>query len=202
MRKPLPTRRCPQLWRAALALLALALSACGGSNLASTLVKAPEFKPVGQTKCAVRASQSRPLIVEWPSADRAALEAQKNAGIVAVRYLGCEMEVLRRCSAPGKYKYAPVTLKEDHIRIRNADELYASIPVYAAKFEGKLETAGELNVDMSIVGSYEADKGTVKLGELEGSCAGATHFVSAITAGAFEFTAGASAKVGAGAEAL
>jgi hypothetical protein len=40
---------------------------------------------------------ARPLIVEWPSADRAALEAQASHGLVVVRYEGCEMEVLRQC---------------------------------------------------------------------------------------------------------
>jgi hypothetical protein len=121
---------------------------------------------------------------------------------VLVRYVGCEMEVLRRCSASAGYDYAPVTLKEDRIRIRDADELYANIPIYAAKFESKLATAGELNVEMSIVGSYEAAKAKIGLADLEGDCSRATHFVSAITVGAFDFTAGASAEIGAGVEVL
>ncbi len=147
-------------------------------------------------------SSSRPLIVEWPSADRGALEAQKNKGLVVVRYVGCEMEVLRQCSGLGSYDYVPVTLKEDRIRIRNADELYASIPVYAAKFEGKLKTAGELNVEMTIVGSFEADQTGLAIDEVEGDCGKASHYISAITTGSFEFTAGASAEVGAGVEVL
>lgn len=188
--------------QAAPVALGLALCACGGSNVASQLAKPPEFKPKGQTKCSVKASQTKPLIVEWPSADRGALEAQAAKGIVLVRYVGCEMEVLRQCSVGGTYDYVPITLKEDRIRIRNADELYASIPVYAAKFESKLETAGELNVDMSIVGRFEGNKSEIGLAELEGDCSRATHFLSAITVGAFEFTAGATAQVGAGAEVL
>jgi hypothetical protein len=184
---------------ALVALLAITALGCGGGNVASKLVRAPDFNPKGQTKCGVSASQSRPLIVEWPSADRGALEAQMRKGIVVVRYAGCEMEVLRQCQAGGGYNYAPVTLKEDHIRIRDVDELYANIPVYAAKFEGKLETAGELNVDMTVVGSYEASKSPVRMGDLEGDCSRATHYLTAITAGAFEFASGASATVGGGA---
>lgn len=57
----------------------------------------PEYQPLDQTKCKVAASQRRPLIVEWPSADRAALEAQTRQGVVVVRYTGCEMEMLPSC---------------------------------------------------------------------------------------------------------
>ena len=53
--------------------------------------------------------------------------------------------------------------------ISNADELYAAIPVFAAKFEGKLEAAGELRVDMSIVGTFEAEQPQIKVAELEGT---------------------------------
>lgn len=192
--------RRPWLVSIPLAPLAAVLFGCGGGNTASELVKAPEFNPVGQTKCSVGKSQTKPLIVEWPAADRGALEAQKTKGIVAVRYRGCEMEVLRQCSGPSPYAYTPVTPKQDNIRIRDEDELYATIPVYAAKFEGKLRTAGQLSVDMTIVGSFESGLNGLKRSELEGDCSKATHFISAITTGAFEFAAGGSAEVGAGVE--
>ncbi|HSN97758.1 MAG TPA: SUMF1/EgtB/PvdO family nonheme iron enzyme [Candidatus Nanopelagicales bacterium] len=186
---------------AALATLTLAAS-CGGPNLASQIAKAPEFDPKDQSKCGVTKSQARPLIVEWPSADRAALESQAKRGLVAVRYEGCEMEVLRRCQAPGKYRYTGITRKRDRVTMRDSDELYASIPAYAAKFEGKLETAGQLNVAMTIVGTYEADGAMLHEDELSGECAGATHVVTALTAGAFEFFAGAEAEASAGVEAM
>jgi hypothetical protein len=174
------------------------LLGCGAGSSAQQLVDVPAFEPTGQTKCAVKKSQTRPLIVEWPAADRGALEAQRSKGLVAVRYDGCEMEVMRQCTVPGDYGYTPVTPKEDHISITNADELYASIPVYAAKFEGKLATSGHLDVEMVIVGSFEADRARVTRDELDGACESVTHFVSALTAGAFEFTAGGNAEVSGG----
>ncbi len=174
-------------------------AACGGPNAASQLAHPPEWKPAGQTKCHVERSQGRPLIVEWPSPDRGALEAQAKKGLVAVRYSGCEMEVLRQCQVPGTYAYTPVTRKVDHLSIKNADELYASIPVHAAQFEAKLKQSGELDVNMTIVGSYDADRSAVGVDELRGNCKDATHFIAAITTGAFEFSAGAAAKVGGGA---
>ncbi len=180
----------------ALALLSAAGCKVGGA--ARAVAPRVEYDPAGQTKCGVAKSSDRPLIVEWPSADRAALETQKRKGLVVVRYEGCEMQVLRQCRAVGEYQFVGVEAKNETVSIRDADELYARMPVYAAKFEAKLERAGILNVAMTIVGSYEASKLPTDTSGLEGRCEGATHVVSALTAGAFEFYAGSSADVGGG----
>ncbi|MBW2459056.1 MAG: hypothetical protein JRI68_31440, partial [Deltaproteobacteria bacterium] len=183
------------------ALAGWAAASCGGGNTASQLATAPEFDPEGQTKCSIAKSQARPLIVEWPSADRGDLEAQARKGLVAVRYSGCEMEVQRYCQVPGHYDYAPFTRKDDRITMRDADELYANVPLGAVKLEAKLAKAGELNVNMTIVGKYEAGHAFVDPSELQGECSQATHVISAVTVGAFEFFAGAAAEVGGGIEA-
>jgi hypothetical protein len=190
-----------------LATLAVAPSAClpgaGGGNLASNLAKPPTYDAPGQSKCSVRKSADHPLIVEWPSADRATLEAKAQAGLVAVHYVGCEMEVLHRCKLPGKYAYTAITPKHDAVTIKDADELYANMPVGAAKLEGKLEKSGQLNVSMTIVGRFEADRGSFTAQDLDGEdCERATHVVSGMTTGAFELSAGASATVGAEAKAF
>ena len=49
-----------------------------------------------------------------------------------------------------------ITPKSDKITMKDSDELYANIPVYAAKFEGKLQKSGALNVAMTQRGSSEA----------------------------------------------
>jgi len=169
----------------------------GGGNAASHLATAPTFEPAGQAKCGVKKSADHPLIVEWPSADRATLEAKAQSGLVAVRYVGCEMEVLHRCRLPGKYGYTSITPKHDSVTIKDADDLYANMPVGAAKLEGKLEKSGQLNVSMTIVGRYEADQTSFAPSQLAGDdCDRATHVVSGMTTGAFELSAGASASVG------
>lgn len=187
--------------RATVILLAIGIAACGPGALTENLAKAPEFNPVGQAKCGVAKSQAEPLIVEWPDAARGKLESQVRRGVVAVRYVGCEMQVLGRCCVPGKYGYASLNPKKSHVKMRNADELYASIPAYAVKFEGTLARAGELNVEMTIVGRYESDRGSVRIEDLQGDCDGATHVVTGLSVGAFEFFAGADARAGAGANA-
>ncbi|HZO14913.1 MAG TPA: SUMF1/EgtB/PvdO family nonheme iron enzyme [Polyangiaceae bacterium] len=179
-------------------VLVVVIAACAETP-ASELAKPPPFDPPDQTKCSVTKSQAEPLIVEWPSAARARLEAQLRRGAVVVRYSGCEMQLLAGCHAPARYAYVPITRKRDSVRIRNADELYANIPVYAARFEAELERSGELNVEMTIVGRWETDRASIHADELEGNCKDATHVLTGLTVGAFDFYSGADANVGAGA---
>jgi len=181
---------------AALAAVALLAGACGGGNAASQLVKTPDFQPKGQTKCGVEKSQSKPLIVEWPSPDRLELENKVAEGLVVVRYVGCEMTVLDRCSVPAMYRYHGATRYQDKVEMKDADDLYANLPVGAAKLEGKLQRSGRLTVDMNLVGRYEAERPSVRAEELQGACDGATHFVYGVTVGAFDFYAGGQADVG------
>ena len=82
------------------------VAGCSGAS-ASVLAKPPTFDPKDQSKCGVVKSQAQPLIVEWPDAERGKLEAQVKRGVVAVRYVGCDMQLLGRCSVPGNYGYAP-----------------------------------------------------------------------------------------------
>ena len=186
----------------ALLVATVAVVACGGENAASHLANAPKYDPSDQTKCSVRKSQAEPLIVEWPPAERGRLEAAVRSGLVAVRYSGCDMELRPYCHVKSeKYQYAPVTRKHDEVSIKDEDELYAQLPVGAARLEAKLQTAGELHVDMTLVGRWESQHGRVTRDELDGDCDGATHIVEAVTVGAFTFSAGAHADVGGGAKA-
>lgn len=167
---------------------------------AESLLPDPENPWIAdQGKCAVRHSQSNPLIVEWPAADRGSLEMRLRRGVAVVRYEGCRMEVLRRCTVPeAGYRYGGFTTKSEQVRMRDADELYANLPVGAAKLEAKLETADALTVAMTMVGMYEADRDSVRLDELQGHCEGATHIVAGVQVGAYAFFAERSAAVGGG----
>lgn len=166
--------------------------------VAEPLARAPVYEAQGQAKCSVAVSQDKPLVVEWPSADRAQLEARAKTRVVVIRYDGCELEMLPRCEAPGAYAYTSVAPKQDTVHIRNLDELYAEVPAGAVSLEGKLASAGELTIDMMMVGRLDTDQPVVTANELEGDCAGATHVMTGMTVGAFEFFAGASAEAGAG----
>jgi hypothetical protein len=163
------------------------------------LAVAPDFATqTGQAKCGVKASAAKPLVVEWPAADRAALESRAHRGLVAVRYQGCEMEVLTNCTVQGTYSYLGLNQKREGVRIKSVDELYAQLPVGAVGLEAKLERAGQLNVDMVIVGRKEAERAEFTERDLEGRCSDATHVITGLTVGVFSFYAGASAEIGAG----
>ena len=187
-------------------VLFASVSACGmfgGPADPTSAAQPPEYVPTGgQSKCKLSANQLRPLIVEWSAADRAALEVLAQRGTVVVRYSGCEMEILPRCRAPGAYRYAATTRKTEQVVIQDEDELYANLPTGAFKLEGKLKRAGQLNVSMNVVGQYDNDQTTIGRDALEGNCDKATHVVTGLTVGAFEFSAGGASTAGGGASAL
>lgn len=181
--------------------LALGGQACGRGDIASRLAPMPDLHDPAQARCGVIKSRARPLIIEWPSADRGALEGQIKRGdrLVVVRYEGCAMEVLRSCRARGGYGYSAVERKEEAQTLKTADELYARIPLGAAQLEGELARHGALRLAMTIVGTYDADRLSIPRGELEGECEGATHVVTGLTVGAFALASGSGASIKAGA---
>lgn len=206
------TRTFPRRFAASLGSLALLaglapVTACKpGRNAAGVIAQNPSAADAtGQAKCSVKQSQSKPLIIEWPGAERAALEGRAARGLVPVRYTGCEMEILTSCTVVDlEYEYLGLTPRTESVRIRDFDELYANLPIGAAKLEAKLEKSGQLNVDMVIAGRLEApprQKYTeYDLEGVEAQCQTATHVVTGITVGAFQFTSGAAAEIGGGAQ--
>jgi len=186
-----------------LTLIALALGpACRGDNLAARLARTPELDAQGQARCGVMKSSARPLIIEWPSSDRAALEGLVEAGegLIAVRYVGCEMEIVRRCAVAGRYGYTAVEPKRDDQMFRSADDLYAKIPLGAAQLEAELERHGALALAMTVAGQHHSGGERVRRAALRGDCERATHVISAVTVGAFRLSSQAGAKIGAGAK--
>ncbi len=178
--------------------LALVLSGCPSGAVAKAVASPPPTLSAAG-KCQPGKVQLEPLVVEWPSTDRTKLEAVSKKQLVAVRYQGCDLAVLPACTVKGKYAYTAVTRKQDHVAMRDADELYANVPLGAAKLEAKLQKAGQLTVDMTIVGRLEADRPPpYGKDELSGDCEGATHVVTAMVTGAFSFFTGAGANVEAG----
>jgi hypothetical protein len=197
----MPTMTQPQ-WRSLVAFavslsMVLSVSACKGGNAAQRLASSTAPTLEGSTgKCKAGNEASKSLVVEWPMGDRAALESRVQQGLVAVRYRNCEMELITNCSVTGAYKYIAVTPKTENVKITNADELYAKIPIGAVRLEGQLARAGELNVDMIQVGRHEADRYRFMEADLTGRCEGATHVVTGLSVGAFVFYSGAGADIG------
>lgn len=186
-----------------LAVLLLLAAGCARSGLqdASDLT-AEQLTAAGQSRCSVVKDPDKPLIVEWSGMDAAELEARLLRGIVAVRYEDCEMEVLRGCTAPGHYAYAQTTTGAQSIHIGSLDDLLINIPLGLAQLGGRVERGESLELDMVVVGRYEAPQPAYTAAELAGGpeCARATHVVTGVSLGAFRLSSVEdSARSGAGA---
>jgi len=184
---------------AMLSIVAVALGCPKPGAVAEAVRPKPSVSVPGEARCGVSKGHAEPLVVEWPSSVRAKLEALTKKSLVAVHWEGCELEVLSHCKVPGTYAWTPITRKEDRVSMRDQDELWANVPIGAGGLESKLARSGALHVRMTIVGRWEADHDVIHANELAGECDGATHVVTAMAAGAFDFWAGAEATVAGGA---
>jgi hypothetical protein len=138
-------------------VLGVALSIAGCSPLTSTsapAVSVPEV-PGGQAKCRIAASSENPLVTEWPASEKANLEARLREGAVAVSYSGCDMRLLPQCRMSGSYGWRRTTTSTDVVEIRNADDLYAKLPLGAVSLEGELERTGRLAVQTTVSGQLQ-----------------------------------------------
>jgi hypothetical protein len=174
----------------------IGLFGCGQSNLASRMATAPSAGEAFEQKCKPAIRDDKPLVVALPSTEKLAMESRVRRGPLVVRYQDCKIELLSRCSAKGAYRYIGGTLKRDTVAAKSADELFAKMPIGAARFSATLEKRGEVAVAMAMVGRFESE-GSLDKTALEGECQGATHWVSAITVGAYNMSSGAAAVVGA-----
>ncbi|HEX8796219.1 MAG TPA: hypothetical protein VF765_34955 [Polyangiaceae bacterium] len=181
-------------------VVAASLAACAAGTTGAP--QAPTYAPADETTAGAAKSSTRPLILEWPAADRAALEAQRAQGVVVVRYAGRDIEVLGGCRVAAAYRYVPVTPKTEDVVMRDRSELDAAMPVHGVNLEAKLAQKQQLDVALMVVGTYEADARAWAAADLQGQCDGATHVVQELTVGAFEIDASAQASQAAGAGAF
>jgi hypothetical protein len=174
----------------------------GCASMPGSDPQVPRYAPSDQTTAHAAQSADHPLILEWPAADRAALESQRAGGVVVVRYSGREMQLMRGCHAAAAYHYVALTPKEEDVVMRSGAELAAAMPVHAARLDARIEQKQKLEVAMTIVGMYESEGHAWRAADLTGDCAGATHVIAALTVGAFELSASAETSAGAGATML
>lgn len=158
--------------------------------------KPPEVSKELDGGCVDAGDQLSPLLIEAPTALRAALERGADEPPTVVSYDGCRLRVLERCSAPGRYRYSGLSLKQDRLEVRSQDELQAKLPLGAVKLGAALKQSGALTLDMHTIGRLASTRARVARDELDGECEGATHVVARLHVGAFELTRGAEQSVG------
>jgi hypothetical protein len=166
----------------------------GGGAVAQPFVAIPEA-PSDQVKCKVAAQHENPLVTEWPASEKANLEGLLREGTVVVSYSGCTMRLMPQCRAGGRYVWRRTTVSSDNIEIRDADELYAKLPLGAASLEGELLRAGRLAVQTTVSGQMQLAEFDPKAFPTDMACLGATHVLSALSVGAFKLKSGGGADV-------
>jgi hypothetical protein len=149
--------------------------------------------------CKVAKDPENPFIVEWSGAHVADLEAKAQSSVVVVSYAGCYLKILAGCTAKGSYGYTPLTLQRDGLTMATKSELYAALPLGAARLSAELGEAQELKLDYALVGQKAVE---VPPAEFRGDCEGMTHYVRSMTLGAFSLEAVASSRVGGGASVM
>jgi hypothetical protein len=177
---------------------ALGLVGCaalgGGGAVARPFVAIPEEQS-GQVKCKVAAQHDNPLVTEWPASEKANLEGLIREGTVVVSYSGCTMRLLPQCRAGGRYLWRRTTVSSDNIEIRDADELYAKLPLGAASLEAELQRSGRLAVQTTVAGQMQLTEFDPNQFPTDMACLGATHVLSALSVGAFKLKSGGAADV-------
>ncbi|MBK6921304.1 MAG: hypothetical protein IPH07_28160 [Deltaproteobacteria bacterium] len=174
--------------RRRVSLLWLVLLSCAGGSKPGVGTKRPEI--LGD-RCDMAAKQAAPLIVDWSSQARSRLEAAVRSGpVVPVRVSDCEIEPLWQCQLPASYAYQPSSVRREAEHIADRNALFARIPTTAVSLEATIAAGSELQVDKTTVGRFALPTLALAENQLVGQCTGATHFISAVDVGAFEFSSG------------
>ena len=140
----------------------------------------------------VQSVAGEPLVVDLKSNDRSDLEVAMRDGVVVVGFDCKTLKILKGCSVPGNYRFAGVTRKEDVVRMTNADELAANLPLTGASISASMKRGSTVDLALVTVGKKRATAREITKSELVGggACADATHVVRGVYVGAFALTTG------------
>ena len=147
----------------------------------------------GANKCNAE-THDRPFIIEWDATDMSSFEAKAASDVVVVRYEGCKLQVLDRCShdsvkgSNGAYGAVEWTSGSvEKLDVSNEAELFAKLPLGVATLGGRVQAGEEFHMEYFVTGTRKATRSDVYRADLEAlpGCKGATHFVYAYNLGAF-----------------
>ncbi|HVR19545.1 MAG TPA: tetratricopeptide repeat protein [Polyangiaceae bacterium] len=142
---------------------------------------------------------SKPLVVDWKPEQRGDLEVAMSEGLGVVAYDCQRLELLSDCRVEGSYGFKGVVLKQQMIRLTDADEIKTNLPLsgaaLVAKLDAELERGATLDLATALIGNLTSTRVAVGRADLVGQCEGATHFVRGANIGAFVMQAGNSANI-------
>jgi hypothetical protein len=109
--------------------------------------------------------------------------AFNRTGIAVVSGQGSTMRILGQCKATGSYAFSGGTMMQTDRTVQTLDELHTTLPFGGSRFEQALARNGAIFVALTIVGAFSTNSHP-GVGDLTGTCAGATHFVARFDVGA------------------
>lgn len=191
-------------WGLGLLTMCAGVFGCGPGGVAQTIrpddPTASDALGEKKGECHDVAGGGEPLIVDWKPDERTDLEVAMKDGVVVVAY-SCEgIRLLPECKLEGGYGFVAVTRKEQVVRLKDADEVRANLPLSGAKLGAEMARGASLDVAVVTVGKKRTTWSEPTTADLQGKCDGATHYIRGANVGAFAMSTGTSAKVRAVAE--
>jgi hypothetical protein len=147
------------------------------------------------------ANVNHALVVEWNAQDRATIVSHMRAKTLVVAYDGATIAPLWQCRADGNYRYGATPVTAERAEVADSDRLRASVPALKVALGGSVQRDARVAVSLTVVGRYDNSVGKIRREDLhDDDCAKATHFVAAVTVGAYHFESDVKAAVGASVE--
>ncbi len=142
--------------RVVLATSFLTLSCGGGTPAELIRPKDPSAAAAlgdGNATCHQVEKYGEPLVVDWKPDQRGDLEEVMHDGVAVVAYSCDGIKLLKQCHLDGSYGYLGMTKREQVVRLQNADELRANLPLSGLKIAGELgaELSRGATLDIALV---------------------------------------------------
>lgn len=192
---------------AVLVVGALAVLGCGGSQPGKS-GDLMDKTTAGKNRCVSDGNEHQLFLVEWDATDLSSFEAKAGRDVVLVKYEGCQMKVLHGCSDDGiagrygSYRKPEMTSGNvEGFSMKTEDELVAKLPLGVATFGAQVSQGKALELKYFVSGQTTSTRDALYRDDVKDNprCAGATHFVSSYSLGAFELDSRDASKVGASA---
>ena len=169
-----------------------ALDGCGAGGVGAAVRPKEETAAgnLGEGPCREAETSAEPLVVDWKPDARGDLELAMKENVAIVSY-SCKtgFKLLKDCKVDGKYGFLGMSRKEQVLKLNNADEVKANLPLggigIAGNISAEMARGSTLDVAFIMVGKIKTTWVKVQADELKGECDGATHFVRGAMIGAF-----------------
>ena len=188
----------------AIPLLLLA-AGCGPGSVAAAIRPGDKTaanalgEPGSGAECKEVGKEGKPLVVDWKPEQRGDLEVAMQGGLAVVHYDCQSIRLLENCHVDGSYGFKGIVLKQQVVRLNDADEVKVNLPLsgaaLAANLEGAAGRGSSLDLATALVGNRVSTRMSVTKADLTGMCDGATHFVRGANIGAFVLEQGSKAEV-------